>query len=293
VALVPAHVLFLLPTRSNTQKLQQKAERRLARSPLFNKFKGIKMKKEITLFDGEHIDEVNDDISLIQRDSGLKLGTDALLLASYISKQPKASAIELGGGSGIISFLCAARKKLNHIICVELQESFASVIERNIILNDMGEKVECLHADIRNLKDFIKEECDVVFTNPPYMISTGGAMNISDEKAIARHELFGGISDFVCAASQALKYGGKFYCVYRPDRLSDLFSAMRQNALEPKKMTFVHANFNSIPSMVLLEAKKGGKCGCKISKPFFIYKDTQNKDFSEEMQKIYETGSFE
>lgn len=251
------------------------------------------MKKEITLFEGEHIDEVNDDISLIQRASGLKLGTDALLLASFISKQPKALAIELGGGSGIISFLCAARKKLNHIICVELQESFASVIERNIILNNMSDKVECLHADIRNLKNFIKEKCDVVFSNPPYMISTGGALNASDEKAIARHELFGGISDFARAASQALKYGGKFYCVYRPDRLSDLISALRENALEPKRMTFVFANCNSIPSMVLLEAKKGAKCGCKISKPFFIYKDTQNKAFSEEMQKIYDTGCFE
>ncbi len=250
------------------------------------------MEKDILIFEGEHIDEVNDDISLIQKDNGLKLGTDALLLASYIKPQPKARAIELGGGTGIISFLCAARGKLNDITCVEIQESFASIIERNITLNNLSQKVKCLCADIRKLKEYIKEECDVVFSNPPYMISSGGAMNVTEEKAIARHEIFGDISDFCRCASQALKFGGKFYCVYRPDRTSDLIYNLRQNNLEPKEITFIYANSESIPSMLLLEAKKGAKCGCKIGKPFFIYKDTNNKEYSDDMKKIYETGSF-
>ncbi|MBQ5800838.1 MAG: methyltransferase [Clostridia bacterium] len=249
------------------------------------------MEKKVLLFEGEHIDEVNDDISLIQRDSGLKLGTDALLLASYIRTQASASAIELGGGSGIISLLCAARKKLGYISCVEIQEKFASIIERNIELNGLSERVKCLCADIRDLKNHISEECDVVFSNPPYM-TTGGAMNESDEKTIARHEIFGTIADFCTSASQCLKYGGLFYCVYRPDRLSDLMFNLRKNGLEPKRMTFVHANYKSIPSMVLLEAKKGAKCGCNISEPFFIYKDEENKIFSDKMKEIYEKGSF-
>ncbi len=249
------------------------------------------MKKDVLLFEGEHIDVVNDDISLIQRDSGLKLGTDALLLASYIRPQPNATAIELGGGSGIISFLCAQRKKLGFITCVEIQEKFASIIERNIELNGLDDKVKCLSADVRDLKTHVKEECDVVFSNPPYM-TTGGAMNASDEKTIARHEIFGTIEDFCKSATLCLKYGGLFYCVYRPDRLSDLMFSLRKNGLEPKRMTFVHANYKSIPSMVLVEAKKGAKCGCKISEPFFIYRDEENKIFSDEMNKIYEKGSF-
>jgi tRNA1(Val) A37 N6-methylase TrmN6 len=44
--------------------------------------------------------------------------------------------------------------------------------------------------------------------------------------------------------------------------------------------------------MVLLEAKKGAKCGCNISEPLFIYKDEENKIFSDKMKEIYEKGSF-
>ena len=250
------------------------------------------MKKEILLLDGEHIDEVNDNLSLIQRNDGLKLGTDALLLAAYIKTAPNARAIEFGGGSGIISLLCAQRKKLGEILCVEVQQTFADIISRNIKLNNLEDKIQCCCCDIRNLNEYGSGEYDVVFSNPPYMISNGGYMNANDEKTIARHEIFGEIADFCMAASKKIKYGGLFYCVYRPDRISDLIYNLRHYGIEPKRMTFVHANTDAQPSMILLEAKRGGKSGCIITKPLFIYKDKTNTEYSEETKEIYEKGFF-
>ncbi len=250
------------------------------------------MKKEITLLPGEHIDEVNDNISLIQRDNGLKLGTDALLLASYIRKSPRARAIEFGGGSGIISLLCAQREKLGEILCVEVQESFASIISRNIKLNSLEDKVKCVCGDIRDVDSYGDGEYDVVFSNPPYMISSGGYMNTHDEKTIARHEVFGKIGDFCVAAAKKLKYGGLFYCVYRPDRMIDLLYNLRQNKIEPKRITLVHANIDSPPSMMLLEGKRGGKSGCIVTEPLFIYKDSTNTEYTEKTKEIYEKGFF-
>ena len=68
--------------------------------------------EKILLEDDEHIDEVNYRVRLIQKTKGLHFGTDALLLAAYMPTRPKAKAIEIGGGSGIISLLCLA-KRLN------------------------------------------------------------------------------------------------------------------------------------------------------------------------------------
>ena len=89
-----------------------------------------------------------------------------------------------------------------------------------------------------------------------------------------------------------LKFGGTFAAVYRPDRLIDLIDAMRKSSLEPKRITFVHANEKSEPSMVLVEAKKGGKCGLKLTRPLIIYKNTDNKEYSEDMNFIMDNGSF-
>ena len=120
------------------------------------------------LFDGEKITEVNENIKLIQKENGLTFGTDAFLLASFIKEQRNGIAVELGGGTGIISLLCASRNKFNTIHCIEIQEDFANIIGRNAKLNGLDEKVISIHKDIREIKSAnIGAEVEAVFYNPP------------------------------------------------------------------------------------------------------------------------------
>ena len=237
----------------------------------------------------ERLDYVNDDIELIQNTDGLTFGTDALLLAGYISGKYK-RGVELGGGTGIISMLLLARGKIEKIDCVEIQDEFAELIGRNAEHNRFEDRLVPICKDIREYQP--EKECEIVFTNPPYMKTTSGKSNLDDKKNLARHEVVGTIYDFCKAGGKALKYGGSFAVVYRPDRLIDLIDAMRKAGLEPKRMTYVHANAASEPSMVLIEAKKGGKCGLKLTRPLLIYKNKDNKEYSEDMSYIMNEGSF-
>ena len=82
------------------------------------------------LYENERCDKVNDNLSLIQKSDGLLFGTDALLLAAYVSSSYKLG-IELGGGTGIISMLLLSREKLGKCISVEAQEEYADLISRN------------------------------------------------------------------------------------------------------------------------------------------------------------------
>jgi len=241
------------------------------------------------IYKDERIDEVNDKISLIQKPDGLTFGTDALLLAGYVAGKYRVGA-ELGGGSGIISMLLLARNKVEKITAYEVQEEYADLIRRNAEYNRLTERLTSVRADIRDLAQ--DEGCDIVFTNPPYMKADSGASNRSNKKAFARHELHGDISDFCSAAAKKLKYGGAFYAVYRPDRLTDIIYAMRKFALEPKRMTFVHADTEAEASMVLIEAKRGGRSGMIMTQPLIIYGDRTHKTYSEDMQYIMENGSF-
>ena len=241
------------------------------------------------LKENERLDYVNDDIELIQNTDGLTFGTDALLLAGYISGKYQ-DAVELGGGTGIISMLLLARGKVSKINCIEIQEEFAELINRNAEHNGFSERLNAICSDVRDYRP--EKECELVFTNPPYMKTTSGKSNLDDKKNIARHEVAGSIYDFCLSGAKMLKFGGTFAAVYRPDRLIDLIDAMRKSSLEPKRITFVHANEKSEPSMVLVEAKKGGKCGLKLTRPLIIYKNTDNKEYSEDMNFIMDNGSF-
>lgn len=242
----------------------------------------------IELFEGERLDEVNENIKLIQKKDGLTFGTDAYLLASFMRGGAKLKAVELGTGTGIISLLCASRKRFAHIDAFEVQEDFATLAKRNVTLNGLEEKMTVYQDDVRNASaNTLGYEADVVFTNPPYMRTDSGKRNLSDYKYIARHEVCGGIFDFCVAAGRLLKHGGKFYCVFRPDRLSDLMRAMQENRLEPKRMTFVHADKLSEPSMALIEAIKCGSAGMRVSAPIFLFEDGKRVP-SEQANKIYE-----
>lgn len=243
----------------------------------------------MTLFENERIDYVNDSLSLIQRTDGLTFGTDALLLAGYVSGKYK-NGYELGAGSGIISMLLLARDKIECAASVEVQEEYAELTRRNAELNRLSDRLTSLCCDVRELSG--DGRADIVFSNPPYMRSDSGKANLKDTKNVARHEVFGGIGDFCEAAKRLLKFGGSFYAVYRPDRLCDLLAEMRRCGIEPKRMTFVMANAEAEPSMVLVEGRLGGKSGLFITKPLIIYKDKQNTDYGADMNYIMEHGSF-
>ncbi len=243
---------------------------------------------------GERLDDVNFRLRLIQKTQGLQFGTDALLLASYIKDAPRAFAVELGGGSGIISLLCLARDKFSRATCVEVQPSYAALIQRNIVLNDFADRMQSLCADVRALALQGEEQgkADIVFSNPPYMKVTSGAINIAEEKQIARHEVKGEIYDFCAAAARLLRYSGHFYCVYRAERMADLFAALRRVRLEPKRMTLVHADPFTPPSIILLDTVLGGKSGMVITRPLLIYEGEKAglRTYTQDMKQVMEDG---
>ncbi|MCI8589976.1 MAG: methyltransferase [Clostridiales bacterium] len=238
----------------------------------------------------ERIDIVNEDIKLTQNLSGLTYGTDALLLSAFVRGRRQGRAVEFGAGTGIVSLLCAKRQKFSRIYAVEIQEKYASLCRRNVEANQFDQIIETVPADIREIDaSLFGGPLDAVFSNPPYLKLGAGMTNENEEKAIARHELFGQVSDFCAAASRLLKHGGSFYVVYRPDRLDDLLTALGQHALAPKRLVMVYADAAHKACLVLVEAVKGGGAGIFVTKPLFIKTGDQD---SEEMKWIYENGDF-
>ena len=217
-------------------------------------------------------DEVNEHIRLHQLSDGLTFGTDAYLLSCYVKSSPKSRGVDLGSGTGIIPLLCLSRHQAASFVACEIQTVFCDLIARNAEENGMAERLTVAEGDLRELTAAkLGFEADVVTANPPYMAPGVGARNTSDEKYLARHEVNGGIEDFCAAAGRVLKHGGRFYCVFRPNRLTDLIEAMRQAHLEPKRLTMVQATYASIPSMVLVEAAKHAAPSLYVTPPLCLW----------------------
>jgi len=249
------------------------------------------------LLPGESICRINEDLKIIQKNDGLKFGTDSYLLSAFIKKNYKGAAADLGAGTGIVSLFVAARCSYRIIHAVEIQPEFADLISRNAELNGLSGSIVTRYEDVRCLKSFYEPESFVeVFSNPPYMKCGSGKTSKTDAMETARRENCGTIDDFTKAASYLLKFGGLFHVVYRPERAAELICSLSANGLEPKRLVLVYPDAASAPCLVLIEAKKGASPSLKTARPLIIYSDTkENKDrtYTEDMERVYREFSLD
>ena len=69
----------------------------------------------------------------------------------------------------------------------------------------------------------------------------------------------------LCARAGSLTWTeGRFALVYRPERLAELFAALRDARLEPKRMQLLAYDTKKPPYAVLAEAVKDGGPGLEI-----------------------------
>ena len=240
----------------------------------------------------ESIVEINEDLRLIQKKTGLKFGTDSYLVSAFVKKNLRGEACDLGSGCGVISLFAAARASFKKVTAIEIQKEFADLTERNAELNGLSDKIESVCLDVRDVPShFQKESFACVMTNPPYMKSGSGKRCASLQTDTARREINGGIDDFVKASSYLLKYGGLFYIVYRPERAAELIHSMKENSLEPKRFVTVYPDVSSAPCLILVEAKKGAAPGMKFSRPLIIY--NEERKYTKDMERVYDEFSLD
>ena len=75
------------------------------------------------------------------------------------------------------------------------------------------------------------------------------------------------------------------YLIHRPFRLTDIFDSLRRHHLEPKRLRLVQSYADKEPSMVLIEALKGGRARLLVERPLIIYEG--KGVYTKEILEIY------
>lgn len=223
------------------------------------------------LNDNERIEDLGDGFKIIQDKTKFCYGTDAVALSEFITAKPNEKLMDLCSGTGIIPILLSKNTKCSDFTALEIQKEMCELISRSVKLNGLEDKIKVVCGDLKEVKkNFSSGEFDVVSVNPPYMKPSTGKVNLDTSILIARHEVLCNLEDVICSASFLLKSGGRFYIVHRAERMADVFVLMRKYRLEPKKMTFICANPESAPSLILVEGQKDRKSGLIVTKPKYV-----------------------
>lgn len=230
-----------------------------------------------TLFQGK--------LAIIQGKSGYRFSLDAVLLARFLDLRGGEKIVDLGTGSGVIPLILATLSPSVRVIGVEIQKEMVGRALRSVALNGLEGKVEIAQGDVCAIEGiFSPRSFDAAACNPPYRRTRSGRTNPDPEKRIARHEIKGGLRDFIRAGSYLLRRRGRMVLVYPAMRTVDLLETMRQEGIEPKRLRFIHSFEGAPATLLLAEGVKGARSELKIVPPLVIY--TQDRKYMPEVEAM-------
>lgn len=186
------------------------------------------------------------------------LSTDSMVLSHFVKLPKNASVLDLGSGCGTLGLLLCSRDDSCRVTGVELDPSAHATALENIRRNRLEARMESICADLRTLPGKIPPgtfSCCV--SNPPYF--SGGPA--SRALPLARREDACTPEDLFRSAAWALKFGGDFFLVHKPDRLAELIAAGSRHGLEAKRLCLLRHRPDAPVNLILLQLRKGAKPG--------------------------------
>ena len=208
------------------------------------------------------------------------LSTDSMVL-SHFAKLPKNShVLDLGSGCGTLGLLLCSKSETCQVTGMELSEEAHEAALTNIRRNCLDARMESLCADLRSVSAmFSPGSFSCCISNPPYF--SGGPASRSHP--LARREDCCTPADLFQAASWALKYGGDFFLVHKPERLAELIAKAAAVHLEAKRLLLLRHREGGDITLICLQFRKGANPGLLIEEQSLFTRDNQPTSYYKEV----------
>ena len=198
-------------------------------------------------------------------------GTDTFLLSSLPRLKPSLRVCDLGCGTGLLGLLLLQRQPELSVTGIDIQSAAIRLAEKAAAENGLTDRLTFRTADLRDVKSlFPTGSFNLVVCNPPYYPPASGAVAADGALRTARAEVDCTLEDVCRAAAYLLHWGGSFCLVHKPERLTDLLCTLRAHGLEPKQLREICKTAGAAPSLMLLEARRGGKPGLTVKAPLIL-----------------------
>ncbi len=130
------------------------------------------------------------DIYIYQPQKGYRFSVDSLLLFLYSPNNNPVKIMDIGAGSGILSFLFASNYPNSKVISYEIQDVFVNLLKMGVEYNGF-DNIEVFKRDIRDVQTGkIKKFPDLIVCNPPYRKCGHGRLSPYENKNIAIYDKY-------------------------------------------------------------------------------------------------------
>lgn len=211
-------------------------------------------------------------------------GLDSFLLSSLPKLRPGMEVCDLGCGTGLLGLLLLQRQGELTVTGLDIQPEAVRLGKLAAAENHLEDRLLFRLEDLRETA-LPAGRFDLAVCNPPYFPPSRGLPPREAARRTARTEEACTLEDVCRTAGRLLRWDGSLCLVHKPERLADLICALRQEGLEPKRLRFACARPEKAPSLLLLEARRGGRPGLTAEPPLILEKPDGAP--TEELDHIY------
>jgi tRNA1Val (adenine37-N6)-methyltransferase len=189
---------------------------------------------------------------VVQSKNPLKVGTDSMVLGSFIDASNAMRALDIGAGTGVLTLMVLQNNPSLIVDAVEIHQDAAEECAFNLRQSSWGE-----HATVYPL-DFLvfqpEEKYDLIYSNPPFYFEglKSGVESIDQAKHITK-ELF---EQFMVKTAQILNDFGRFYVIIPGNQVDFLCAIASENELQLIEKIAIHATEEKLNSRAILVFSK-------------------------------------
>lgn len=179
----------------------------------------------------------------------MKVGTDGVLLGSWVSSEGK-RALDIGCGTGLIALMLAQRNESLNIIGIDIDDEAVEQARENVRNSRWNDRIEIKKHDFN--EDFhCSESFDLIVSNPPFYKETTNCPDETRNKA--RHSASLPISTLMEKSNRLLSPEGKVAVIVPYSAASDTISEAAIAGLYLRRRTDVKTTPKKAAIRVLLE----------------------------------------
>ena len=228
---------------------------------------------------------LNGSVKIVQFETGLKVSSDAVLVASAVDEKliKKAKSIlDVGVGGGGISLCIASRFKDVKITGIDIQDEMLKLAQQSCIENNFEDRIRLIKESILSpSKEFRQMSFDIVITNPPYY---KGETSSNKIKAIAHSEQGLDLKEWIANSVRRLNVFGTFIIIHKADRLDDIIYSLKQANMGNIEIFLLYSKKNENANRVIVRARKSSKSPTVIYPPIILHKE--NGEYTSEAEAL-------
>lgn len=176
--------------------------------------------------------------SLRQANSGMKIGTDGVLLGAWATPLSAAVGLriwDIGAGTGIVALMMAQRFPQARITAFEIEPGASSDARSNFGASEWSERISLVEGDVFEAESELRETADLIVCNPPFY--TEDVASPTANRQTARHEAGLGIGSLIEFAARHLSPRGALCLVGPYSRKAEIDFLCAMNHLAVRKLT--------------------------------------------------------